>query len=132
MSKTACLVVSLGLIATGHYACAPYIHGDVDGPDAPPLASLALSTTTLLPTGPAGPVGVSVSAVGSGMPVVFDAITDVEYDTTINAGLIRPVAAAAPIGPTAGFISGPLSFSFSGPNGPAAPAGSTAVWKAAV
>jgi hypothetical protein len=66
--------LGLGLFATGLYVVSPYFpsHGAGDGPDAPPLAAVALSTAT-------------VSAAGGlyGPPSVFDAITDAEYRTPV-------------------------------------------------
>ena len=58
------VLVGLGVIATAHYVVWPYVPGNGDAPDAPPIASILMPST-----------GFSISSV----TFTVDAITDAEY-----------------------------------------------------
>ena len=60
------VLVGLGAIATAHYVVCPYVPGNGDAPDAPPIASIFMPST-----------GFSISSV----TFTVDAITDAEYPT---------------------------------------------------
>jgi hypothetical protein len=62
------IAVTLGSFATAHYLVTPYLA--VDGPDAPPVASV----TIVQSTGTVSPNGM--------IPTVFDTITEFEYVVT--------------------------------------------------
>jgi hypothetical protein len=58
------VLFGLGAIATAHYVVWPYVPGNGDAPDAPPIASIVMPST-----------GFSISSV----TFTVDAITDAEY-----------------------------------------------------
>jgi len=57
-------LIGLGAIATAHYMVSPYVPGNGDAPEAPPIASIFMPST-----------GFSISSV----TFTVDAITDAEY-----------------------------------------------------
>jgi len=83
------VLVGLGAIATAHYVVWPYVPGNGDAPDAPPIASIFMPST-----------GFSISSV----TFTVDTITDAEYPApTVDTR--HPVAVVPVLAPTVTALS---------------------------